>query len=367
MPSSCRIGVKVIARLVMTSALLWLACGDVPQVEDEALRQEGPVAKALQGAASGRWRSTAMMAAGRSQHSAIPLPGGEVLVVGGQSASGSAPSSAEVYDLATGLWSPTGPLTTARIEPSATLLPSGGVLLTAGLGQDGFLASAEVYDPATGTWSFTGSLATPRYWHTATLLPSGEVLVTGGYGPGGSLSSVEVYEPSTSVWSPAEPLAMARLGHTATLLPSGEVLVTGGMGSDNFLASTEVYDPGLAGDPPEPPVVSLPAFVTTQRPTITGTAEAESTITVSLDGTVAGTITASATGLWAFTPSTPLTDGTHQVAATAMDAAGNVSDDSAAVSFFVDTMAPAEPAVLEPEEETARSLSRPGARPGGLR
>jgi Ca2+-binding RTX toxin-like protein len=75
-------------------------------------------------------------------------------------------------------------------------------------------------------------------------------------------------------------------------------------------------------------------------PTFTGTAEANSTITLSssVDGTV-GTVTADGAGNWSITAST-LTEGNHDITATATDAAGNTSAASTTLAITLDTTAP---------------------------
>jgi hypothetical protein len=73
--------------------------------------------------------------------------------------------------------------------------------------------------------------------------------------------------------------------------------------------------------------------------TLTGTAEAGATVTVS-DGAVAlGTTMADATGKWTYVLGA-LADGGHSLTASAADAAGNAGPASAALSFVVDTVAP---------------------------
>ncbi|MEM8639509.1 MAG: Calx-beta domain-containing protein [Cyanobacteria bacterium P01_G01_bin.54] len=75
-------------------------------------------------------------------------------------------------------------------------------------------------------------------------------------------------------------------------------------------------------------------------PTITGTAEANSTVnlTSSVDGAI-GSTTADGAGNWSITASV-LTAGAHNITATATDAAGNVSGASSALSITIDTAAP---------------------------
>jgi MYXO-CTERM domain-containing protein len=102
--------------------------------------------------------------------------------------------------------------------------------------------------------------------------------------------------------------------------------------------------------PPAAPVVVTPANgerVNTPTPAISGTAEAGSTVTVIIDGAVAGTTTADASGNWTFT-SPELSEGSHTVRARATDVAGNTSPDSNTNTFTVDVTPPAAPVVVTP-------------------
>jgi hypothetical protein len=244
MPSAFSTKLRVITRLIVSSALLWLACGEMSQSEGNELSLKEFETQAFQATASGQWRSTGALNTARRRHTATPLHNGQVLVTGGYGAGGARLASTEVYDRSTGMWSTTGSMAMARIEPTLTLLPSGKVLVTGGEGPGGILlASTEVYDPTTGMWSTTGSMAMGRLAHTTTLLLSGKVLVTGGRGSSGSLASAEVYDPATGVWSLTGSLLTDRLNHTAALLPSGKVLVKGGHRNSLLLSSAEVYDP----------------------------------------------------------------------------------------------------------------------------
>ncbi len=79
------------------------------------------------------------------------------------------------------------------------------------------------------------------------------------------------------------------------------------------------------------------------QPTVTGTAEANSTVTVYVDGTAVGTTTADGSGAWSYNIATALSDGHHSLRATATDAAGNVSGQSSSRSITVDTSGPSAP------------------------
>ncbi|RKH37396.1 Kelch repeat-containing protein [Corallococcus sicarius] len=192
---------------------------------------------------SGNWTMTGPMGGeSRRVHTAVLLPGGKVLVVGGSLDTARA---AEVYDPGSNTWSFTRPMVEVRVLPTTTLLPNGKVLVAGG-SYEGFLATAELYDPASGTWSPTGSMAEARLWHTATLLPNGKVLVAGGNnGTSEGLLTAELYDPASGTWSPTGslPEPLGRLA-TATLLANGKVLGAGGYYTNGTpLTTAEVYDP----------------------------------------------------------------------------------------------------------------------------
>jgi hypothetical protein len=191
--------------------------------------------------------STGSLGAARSWHTATLLPGGKVLVAGGDGGAGSL-ASAELYDSVTGAFTATGSMTVPRAYHTATLLRSGKVLIVGGwIFSSVVFASAELYDPAAGTFTATGSLAGRRFVHTATLLPSGKVLIVGGDSGSGLAASAELYDPDANAGAGAftatGTLATPRDWHTATLLPSGKVLVVGGWTGSSAIASAELYDP----------------------------------------------------------------------------------------------------------------------------
>ncbi len=92
-------------------------------------------------------------------------------------------------------------------------------------------------------------------------------------------------------------------------------------------------------------------------PTLTGSAEPGSTVTL-LDGATAiAAVTAGADGSWTFTPATPLGDGVHDITATATDAAGNTGAASAVLEVTIDTAAPG---VSAPDLDPASDDGVPG-------
>ena len=73
------------------------------------------------------------------------------------------------------------------------------------------------------------------------------------------------------------------------------------------------------------------------NPTLSGSALANATIRIYDDNLLIGTTQADASGNWSFTPLTPLTDGTHTLTTTVVNAAGTASAPSAALTFTIDT------------------------------
>ncbi|MCG1037920.1 Ig-like domain-containing protein, partial [Polaribacter sargassicola] len=81
-------------------------------------------------------------------------------------------------------------------------------------------------------------------------------------------------------------------------------------------------------------------------PTLTGTGEPGSTITLTDGPTTLGTTTVGTDGKWSFTPSTPLGEGSHTIVVTTVDPYGNTNTTSGTPAtgtdtFIVDTKATA--------------------------
>jgi hypothetical protein len=142
------------------------------------------------------------MSTTRIGHSAVRLPDGKVLVLGGipvvqnLHAQPINPADAELYDPTAHIFSPVADVTISHDSYTATLLSSGMMLIAGGQDSAGNVTSeAQLLNTSTAALTATGSLGVSRVWHTATPLQDGRVLVTGGTDASGqSLASAEIYQ-----------------------------------------------------------------------------------------------------------------------------------------------------------------------------
>ncbi|RJT30338.1 hypothetical protein D6C13_25190, partial [Rahnella woolbedingensis] len=88
-------------------------------------------------------------------------------------------------------------------------------------------------------------------------------------------------------------------------------------------------------------------------PQIQGTGNAEGDVITVYNGShVLGSAVVGADGSWTFTPDA-LADGLYDITVTETDAAGNVSDPSAAYDFTIDTVAPAAPVITDVVDDSS--------------
>nr|WP_254623535.1 Ig-like domain-containing protein [Myxococcus sp. CA033] len=99
--------------------------------------------------------------------------------------------------------------------------------------------------------------------------------------------------------------------------------------------------------------------------TYVGTAEPGATVTVTVDGTVVGTVTAAANGSWSVPVAAELADGAHSVTASAEDAQGNTATDTNAFTVDATTSVsittPAEGSTVTNPVVTYSGTAEPGA------
>ncbi|MDA1370360.1 MAG: hypothetical protein O2971_06315 [Proteobacteria bacterium] len=190
----------------------------------------------------------------RTSHSAVRLPSGDVVLLGGTYTTtpgfASFRYNIELYD----------PVADTFTLSSATLTQSGQwgaydtVLLDSGkvlfVGRPG----AELYDPVADTVTPTGALDGPSCFDcSVTKLADGRVLIAGGLipqveSPTNTVTTVveaQIYDPPSDTFTAVASLNQARYNLVTTLLQNGQVLTVGGyeVESATSLAAAEVYWP----------------------------------------------------------------------------------------------------------------------------
>ena len=150
-----------------------------------------------------------LMTTPRSSHTATLLKNGKVFIAGGtvdvSYDAALAQSSTEIFDPATNAFSIAGQMTETRAYQTATLLPGGRVLIAGGQSTvdpvngppiNG-IPDAEIYHPGSHTFTRIGNMLYGRQSHQAVLLRNGKVLLTGGYDANNNrLATAELYEPN---------------------------------------------------------------------------------------------------------------------------------------------------------------------------
>jgi large repetitive protein len=187
--------------------------------------------------AVGDWVSVTGLALSkpRELHSAVRLHDGRVLLTGGDdrsfAPSGIVGNEAEVIDPVAGSATVLPTMTAIRLEHTMTALRSGKILVAGGR-----TAAAELFDPTgampSAPFTALAPMSVSRAGHTATLLPSGKVLIIGGDAEG----TAELFDPSSATFTVLPRPVEKRAGHGAVLMPNGLVLVVGG-------GSAEIFDP----------------------------------------------------------------------------------------------------------------------------
>ena len=212
--------------------------------------------------------SRAMLPVARYGHTATRLSdevGAAVLVAGGKDSDTDALiAKAELYKPLADDFSKTFSVNmiTPRTQHQAVRLPDGSVLIIGGIGlvtdpttmmqKIGTIKQMERFSPLDGTFLPAGDLpdTAGRIGITATVLPDGRILMTGGRidigGPPINNAFIARLDPLTGNVDivATDRLAIPRADHQATVLCDGTVLISGGTTSSESL---ERYNPPSAG------------------------------------------------------------------------------------------------------------------------
>lgn len=187
----------------------------------------GVLGLAIWNPSDGQWLLVKTDFEPRTRHSAVRLPDGRVLLIGGRAPSpaGTAISTVAGFDGAS--LTPFPGLNVARFDHTSALLPNGSVVVIGGVGIDGLpMTSVEILDTASRSWRRAPPLARARAGHVAVALPDGRILVAGGVGEGNEpLRSTEIFDPIAMTWAQDAPLLDPASRPLAVALANGDVLL----------------------------------------------------------------------------------------------------------------------------------------------
>jgi hypothetical protein len=179
----------------------------------------------------------------RAWHTATVLPSGKILVIGGSTdgiitGSGNVVGQAELYDPSTRTFSPAGNLVRARCKHSALLLPDGRVVVVGGVVGPAFIKDIEIWDPITRTFSLAGELNLIRVGQQLFLRRDGKVQVVGGYdwnsGPSADSYRTELYDPATHGATLDFFLSTYRVNPTLVPISATDFFLLGGENGDSY-------------------------------------------------------------------------------------------------------------------------------------
>jgi putative cell wall-binding protein len=233
------------ATAIMGSGDVLVVGGNVP---DSALPT---TATDLYDVSEGTWSAgAALPGVGRKLLTATTLANGTVLVAGGDDGSlgeGSTLNAVAIYDPAGNTWTAAESMHTARSDHAAVRLADGRVMVAGGTNVSFVpLSSVELFDPVSGHWTVADPLPVAVYGLTLSLLPDGRVMAVGGRSSAAASTTwVQIYDPANGAWAFGGDVGGARRYQVSVTLPDHRVIVQGGVGTvGEPLYSAEIYTPG---------------------------------------------------------------------------------------------------------------------------
>ena len=178
-------------KLVAVVAICVAACGSPAGVGAEPT-------DAVAGARADHGALTMRVA--RASHSAVALPDGRALLIGGcvreSCEAGPDSRTADVFDPRTQRFELAGTLQTPRVSTTAVDLPGGRLLLAGGWAGSSVTDSTEIFDWRSGRSIRGPNLSSARADMAAASLPDGRVILAGGYDGRGATDAIDLYDPS---------------------------------------------------------------------------------------------------------------------------------------------------------------------------
>jgi len=213
-----------------------------------------------------KWIAASPMIEPRSDHAAVALQTGMVMVIGGNQGPRLL-QSVEIYDVKNDRWFRAAPLPLPRTELSAFTLADGRVLVAGGIEASGTPTDTTwIYNPPKDEWTEGPKMWVPRVQHAAVQLTNGDILFIGGDGAASGTS--ERFDVKLERFIISGTLVDPRQAARAAQLPDGRVVLVGGMPprNDEFapLRSAEIWDPlteQWAALPPSPTPRAWPSLL----------------------------------------------------------------------------------------------------------
>jgi hypothetical protein len=225
--------------------------------------------------------------------------------------------------------SPLSPPTSVTIDTVPPAAPSIGTVIDDVGPVTGAITSGQATNDNRPTVNGTGTPGdTITLYDGTTVLGTATVGLTGNWSITPSLAN-SLVDGSHSLTITATDPAGNESGRSTPFVVVVDTLST----TPAITGATDNVEPGVGN-------VANGASTNDTTPTLTGTAEANSSVAIYEGSTLVGTVTANGSGIWTFTPSAALSEGTHSWTAVATDPQGNVSTSSNAWSVVVDVTPP---------------------------
>lgn len=142
-------------------------------------------------------------------------------------------------------WVSASPMIDARSDHAATALLTGLVMVIGGNQGPRLLQSTEIYDTKNDRWIRSAPMPGPRTAHGAFMLRDGRVLVAGGVDASGAATDTTfIYSPPADQWTDGPRMTLPRVQHAAVPLANGDILFIGGDGAASGTSERWVADLG---------------------------------------------------------------------------------------------------------------------------
>jgi hypothetical protein len=181
----------------------------------------------------------------RSEHAAVALNDGRVIIFGGEGTENILPEKIFVFDPSDETFEQFGSLSSGRVAFTAVPLYDGDVLVYGGITGLTNSPRAEIIDGQTGAVTTAEDQpAFNRLYAAATKLMDGRVLISGGMSGQAYSQTVELYDPEDQEFTllPGG-LNVGRADHSMVRIDDRKFLIYGGVTPDNQPAPPELYDP----------------------------------------------------------------------------------------------------------------------------